>query len=63
MAEHLDLKACLYVAYPASLQALHLNTLKQVIQIQRKWIKNPNRQEATSWLFTIVAKDLNLGRP
>ena len=63
MVEHLDLKACLYVAYPASLQALHLNTLKQIIQIQHKRIKDPNWQEATSGLLTIVAKDLNLGRP
>ena len=26
-------------------------------------IKNPNWQEATSWLFTSVAEDLNSGRP
>ena len=26
-------------------------------------IKNPNWEEATSWLFTSVAKDLNSGRP
>ena len=26
-------------------------------------IKNPNWQEATIWLFTGVAEDLNLGRP
>ena len=27
--------------------------------MQHKRIKNPNWQEATSWLFTIVAEDLN----
>ena len=26
-------------------------------------IKNPNWQEATSWIFTSVAEDLNSGRP
>ena len=50
-----SLKACLWwkvhLAYPASLQALHSNTYKQIIQIQHNRIKNPNWQEATSWLF------------
>ena len=53
----------MHLAYPASLRALHSNTLKQIIQIQHNRIKDPNRQEATSWLFTRVAEDLNLGRP
>ena len=51
-------------AYPASLQALHSNlTQKQIIQIQHNMIKNPNWQEAASWLFTSAAEDLNPGRP
>ena len=33
------------------------------MQIQHNRIKNPNRQEAISWLFTSVAEDLNSGRP
>ena len=33
------------------------------IQIQHNKIKNPNWQEATGWLFTSVAEDLNSGRP
>ena len=47
------------LAYPASLQALHSNTWKQIIQIEHNRIKNPNWQEVTSWLFTSVAKDFN----
>ena len=35
--------------------------LKQIIQIQHNRIKNPNWHEAISWLFTSVAKNLNLG--
>jgi len=37
--------------------------LKQilVIQIEHNIDKNPDWPEATSWLFTSVAKDLNLG--
>ncbi|KAM7431064.1 hypothetical protein ABFA07_018327 [Porites harrisoni] len=31
--------------------------------MQHNRIKNPNWQVATSWLFTSVAKDLNLGQP
>ena len=31
--------------------------------MQHNRIKNPNWQEATSWLFTSVAEDLNSGRP
>ena len=31
------------------------------MQIKHNRIKNPNWQEATSWLFTSVAEDLNLG--
>jgi len=60
------LNACLWwkvhLAYPASLQALHSNT---IIQIQHNMIKNPIWQRATSWLFTItrVAEDFNSGRP
>ena len=46
------LKACLlwkvHLAYPASLQARHSNTWKQIIQMQHDKIKNPNWQEATS---------------
>ena len=34
---------------------------KQRIQIQQNRIKNPNWQEATSWLFPSVAEDLNSG--
>ena len=52
------LKACLhwkvYLAYPASLQALHSNPQKQIFPIQHNKIKNPNWQEATRWLFTSV---------
>ena len=33
------------------------------IQIEPNRIINPNWQEATSWLFSSVAKDLKLGRP
>ena len=51
----------MHLAYPASLRALHSNTQKQIIQIQHNRIKKPNRQEATSWLFTSVAEDLNSG--
>ena len=40
------LKACLWwkvhLASPASLQALHSNIWKQIIQMQRNGIKNPN---------------------
>ena len=49
-------------AYPASLQALHSNAWKQIIQIEHNRIKNPNWQEATSRLFTSVAKDFNSGQ-
>ena len=59
------LKACLqwkvHLAYPASLQALHSITQKQ-IQIQHNRISNPNRQEATSQLFTSVTEGLNSGQ-
>ena len=44
-------------------EALHLNTSKQKIQIQGNRIKNPNWLEATSWQFTSMAEDLNLGLP
>ena len=53
----------MHLAYPASFQALHSNTWKQIIQIQHNRIKSLNWQEATSWLFTSVAEDLNSGRP
>ena len=57
------IKACLqwkvHLAYPASLQALHSNSWKQIIQIQHNRIKNPKWQEATSWLIISVAKDFN----
>ena len=53
----------MHLAYPASLQALHSNTWKQIIQIEHNRIKNPNWQEATSWLFTSVAEDLSSGQP
>ena len=49
------------VAYPSSLQALHSNTYKQIIQHNR--IKNSDWQEATSWLFSSMAEGLNSGRP
>ena len=52
-----------HLVYPASLQTLHANTQKQIIRIQCNRIKNPNWQEATSWLFTSVAEDLNTGQP
>ena len=45
----------MHLAYPASLQALHSDNQKWLIQIQHKKIKNPNWQEAFSWLFTSVA--------
>ena len=42
-----------YKERTASLQALHSNTWKQIIiQIQHTRVKNPNWQEATTWLFT-----------
>ena len=47
----------MHLAYPASLQALHSNISKQIIQIQHNRIKNPTWQEATSWLFTSVAEE------
>ena len=37
--------------------------LRNKIQIQHNRIKNPNWQEAISWLFISVAEDLNTGRP
>ena len=37
--------------------------LRNKIQIQHNRIKNPNWQEAISWLFISVAGDLNSGRP
>ena len=47
----------MYLAYLASLQALHSKTLKQIIQIQlNNRITNPNQQEASSWLFTSMAE-------
>ena len=33
------------------------------IEHNRLRIKNPSWQEATSWLFTSVAEDLNSGQP
>ena len=53
----------MHLAYPASLQALHSNNYKTDNANKHDRIKNPNWQEATSWLFTSVAEDLNLGRP
>ena len=53
----------MHLAYPATLQAPHSNTEKQIIQIQYNRTKKPNWQEATSWLFTSVGGDLNSGRP
>ena len=37
--------------------------LIQIIKMQHNRIKNPKCQEATSWLFTSVAEDLNSVRP
>ena len=51
----------MHLAYLASLQALHSDTYKQIIQIQHNRIKNPNWQEATCWLFISVVKHLNSG--
>lgn len=50
----------LSIAYSASIHALHseINNSNN-----HNMIKNPNWEEATSWLFTSVAKDLNSGRP
>ena len=48
----------MHLAYPPCLHALHSNTQKQIIQVEHKRIKNPNWQEATSWLFNSVAKKL-----
>ena len=53
----------MHLAYPSSLQVLLSNTYKEIIQIRHNMIKNPNWQEATIWLFTSVAEDLNSGRP
>ena len=48
------------LAYPASLQALHSNNKKQIIQIVYNRIKKPNWQKATSSLFIKrVAGELN----
>ena len=53
-----------YEERTASLQALHSNTWKQIIQVQHTRVKNPNWREATTWLFTTsMAKDLNSGQP
>ena len=41
-------------------QELH-STNKKIIQLEHNWIKNPNWQVTTSWLFTSMAEDLNLG--
>jgi len=49
-----------YFTYPASLGALLSNNYKQINHVEHNRIKNPNWQEATSGLFTSVAKDLNL---
>ena len=35
----------------------------KIIQIQHNRIKNPNWQEAPSWLFTSVAEAFNTGQP
>ena len=51
----------MHLAYPASLQALHSNTYKQIIQIQHNRIKKPNWQEATSWLFYMRGRGFELG--
>ena len=52
----------LYLAYPASLQALHSDN-SGIKEIEHNRIKNRNWQEGTSSLFTSVAEDLNSGRP
>ena len=46
-----------------SLEALHSNNKKQSIQMEHNRIKNPNWQEAASWLFMSVDEDLNLEGP
>ena len=53
------------VAYSASIHALHSDDIRDKYRNSNNhnMIKNPNREEATSWLFTSVAKDLNSGRP
>ena len=40
------------LSYQASLQAPHAAYLKKEFKLNRNIIKNPNWQEATSWLFT-----------
>ena len=37
----------MHLAALASLQALHWNNFKQIIQIELNRVKNPNRQEAS----------------
>ena len=37
--------------------------LKQMMPIGHDSLEIPNWQETTSWLFTSVSEDLNLGRP
>jgi len=53
-------KSALNLSCYFRIQALHSNN-KQIIQLEHNWIKNPNWQVATSWLFTSMAEDLNLG--
>ena len=53
------------LAYPDSLEALPrpVKYLETITQIQHNRIKNPNWQEAISWLFTSVAEDMNSESP
>ena len=39
------------------------NQMKQILQTEHNVVKNPNWRRQTSWLFTSVAEDFNLGLP
>ena len=62
---------CLFIVYRYSTEIIRSTLSKQNITYLRsgapdlRWernkIKNPNWQEASSWLFTLVAEDLNSG--
>ena len=49
--------------HQASLQALHTNILKQIIQIKHNRLKIPTGRRQTSCLFTSVDEELNSGLP
>ena len=62
---------CFFIVYRYSTEIIRSTLSKQNItylrsgapdlRLERNKIKNPNWQEASSWLFTLVAEDLNSG--